>query len=104
MNGFENASDCYASLKSLGKIPSYVMRSLDRRNESEILLADTGEPNYRPPNVTIDEFSALLADLNDETSDTPLMFNEPTRSNIVEDSTPPPSMNDRYLRDCAPSF
>jgi hypothetical protein len=104
LNGFENASDCYASLKSLGEIPSYVMRSLDRRNESEILLADAGEPNYRPPNVTIDEFSALLADLNDETSDTPLMFNEPTSSNVVEDSTPPPSMKDRYLRDCAPSF
>ncbi len=89
LDGYNSATDCLNAIRIRCELPSYVMLSLGRRNESEVLLADTGEPNYCPPNVTIEDFSALMADLSDETADTPLLFNEPTISDVAEDSTPP---------------
>jgi hypothetical protein len=76
----------------------------DRKQASEVLLSNTGDPDYRPAEVTTDDFSAMMAELHEESSDTPLMFNQTTRDQ-VEDSNAPVSMEEhRYVRNCSSSF
>eukprot|EP01034_Spumella_vulgaris_P025461 gene25461-31925_t len=70
----ETAQSRYFYLKSLSSdhddcLPSYVTRSVSKRMESDAFLADTGNPDFSST-ATVEEFSELLADENEEL-DTP---------------------------------
>ncbi len=67
------------------------------------MLSNAGDPDFRPAQVTIDEFSAMMAETREESSDTPVRFNESTKGH-AEDRTAPSNFEHRNIRNCGSSF
>ena len=106
---YDNALGQYDYLVRTDQFSPHVKKSLSKRMESERLLADTGDPDYRPEVEQNDDdnlFADLGDDLGDETTnDRPQLLQMNCDSNVSEDSTPSPCDpdNDRIVRNCKSS-
>lgn len=76
----------------------------ERRKLSEQLLADTGNPNFRPAEVNIDDFTAMMSELHEETLDTTSIFNTSTRGQREDSTAPARMMSSRYVNNCSAEF